>query len=90
MPWDGRVAGTGKTTTARQKAFGDLVRRYRQAAGITQEELAYSSGLHRSYIGSLEAGQRNPSLENICRLAIALKIDAADLVEGVQRKTGRK
>jgi transcriptional regulator with XRE-family HTH domain len=84
------VAGTGKGATARQRLFGDRVRQRRAELNMSQENLAHRSGLNRSYIGSLEAGERNPSLENICRLAKALKLDAADLVRGAQTKAGRR
>lgn len=84
------MAGTGKGKTARQRLFGDRVRQRRAQLNMSQENLAHRSGLNRSYIGSLEAGQRNPSLENICRLAKALKLDAADLVRGAQAKAGRR
>ena len=57
--------------------------------GLTQEALALKSGINRTYIGSLEAGERNPSLENIARLAVALGVDAADLVRGLQKLKGR-
>ena len=55
---------------------------------ISQEALALKSGINRTYIGSLESGDRNPSLENISRLATALKVDAADLVRGLQKLRG--
>jgi transcriptional regulator with XRE-family HTH domain len=55
----------------------------------SQEKLALKSGINRTYIGSLEAGERNPSLENITRLASALDVDAADLVRGLQKLAGR-
>ena len=84
------MAGTGKGETARQRLFGDRVRQRRAELNMSQENLAHRSGLNRSYIGSLEAGQRNPSLETICRLAKALKVDAADLVRGAQAKAGRR
>jgi transcriptional regulator with XRE-family HTH domain len=83
------VAGTGKGVTKRQQAFGDYVRMYRIEAGLTQEALAYEAGLNRTYVASLEAGARNPSLETIVRLALALGVDAADLVRGLQKKRGR-
>jgi transcriptional regulator with XRE-family HTH domain len=65
------------------------VRAFRHEVGVSQEALALKAGIHRTYIASLEAGQRNPSLELIARLAKALGVDAADLVEGLQRKRGR-
>ena len=84
------MAGTGKGATARQRAFGERVRARRQAAGLTQEALAHRAGVHRSYVGSLETGGRNPSLETIARLAAALEVDAAELVTGLQAVQGRR
>lgn len=83
------MAGTGKGPTPRQQEFGDRIRKRRLKLGLSQEALALKSGIHRTYIGSLEAGQRNPSLENIARLATALGVDAADLVKGLQKREGR-
>jgi transcriptional regulator with XRE-family HTH domain len=83
------VAGTGKGPTPRQQEFGDRIRARRLKLGLSQEALALHSGINRTYIGSLEAGDRNPSLENIARLAVALGIDAADLVRGLQKLKGR-
>lgn len=57
--------------------------------GMSQETLALTSGFDRSYVGALEAGWRNPSLETICRLAKALRVDASELVVGAQAKRGR-
>jgi transcriptional regulator with XRE-family HTH domain len=53
--------------------FGRAVKKLRTDKGISQEKLADLSGLHRTYIGSLERGSRNVSLENIHKLATALE-----------------
>jgi transcriptional regulator with XRE-family HTH domain len=63
----------------RRRDFGSRVRRARVAAGLSQEALAARSGLHRTYVGSVERGERNVSLENIYRLADALGVDVRDL-----------
>jgi len=83
------VAGTGKGATPRQRALGDRVRAYRNELGLSQEAFAWKAGINRTYIASLEAGQRNPSLDLVCRIAKALGVNAADLTEGLQRKRGR-
>ena len=83
------MAGTGKGPTPRQREFGDRIRKRRLKLGLSQEALALESGINRTYIGSLEAGERNPSLENVARLATALGVDAADLVKGLQKLKGR-
>lgn len=56
------------------KKFGNRVRELRITQGISQEVLAQKSGLHRTYIGSVERGERNISLINIEKISIALNI----------------
>lgn len=65
---------------AQRKGFGARVRELRLAAGISQEELAHQADLDRSYVGQVERGERNVSLDNIYRLAEALKVGAGDLL----------
>lgn len=60
--------------------FARNVRRLRTGAGLSQEELAARAGLHRTYVSSVERGQRNISLENIYALAAALGSDPRDLL----------
>jgi transcriptional regulator with XRE-family HTH domain len=57
-----------------KKLFGRAVRARRLALGISQEELAEKAGLHRTYIGDVERGQRNVSLINIIKFANALGV----------------
>jgi transcriptional regulator with XRE-family HTH domain len=60
--------------------LGLAIRHYRGERGISQEELAARAGLHRTYVGGIERGERNPSYANILRLADALEVGASDLV----------
>ena len=83
------MGGTDKGKSARQVEFGDRVRAYRQELDLSQEALALKAGINRTYVASLEAGQRNPSLDLMARLANALRIDLGDLVHGLQKKRGR-
>jgi transcriptional regulator with XRE-family HTH domain len=69
-----------------RKFFAANLRRERKMRGLSQEALAALAGLHRTYVGSVERGERNISLENIERLARALKIDPADLL---RKNSGR-
>lgn len=62
------------------REFGSRVRDRRRGRGLSQEGLAERSGLHRTYIGSVERGERNISLVNILVLADALEIEAGELV----------
>lgn len=66
-----------------RKVLGGNVRERRLALGLSQEELAGFVHLHRTYVGSVERGERNISLENIVRLASALKLKSSDLLKGV-------
>ena len=66
--------------TAVLAEFGRLVRAKREASGLSQEELAANAGLHRTYVGSVERGERNISLVNIYRLAQALGCPVSELM----------
>ena len=59
--------------------FGQRLRKLRRLRGWSQEEFALHAGLDRSYLGSVERGERNISLENISVLATALGVPAAEL-----------
>lgn len=61
-------------------AFGARVRELREQAGLSQEALAEAAGLHRTYVGSLERGERNVGIKNIYAIANALHVPASDLV----------
>lgn len=64
-----------------QRAFGLAVRGLRNERGVSQERLAELAGLHRTYVGDVERGERNVSLVNIQRLARALGVRMADLLD---------
>jgi transcriptional regulator with XRE-family HTH domain len=62
-------------------AFGKIVRHYRIRANYSQEELANRAEIHRTYIGGIERGERNPTLLMIHRLADALGIHPSLLLQ---------
>jgi transcriptional regulator with XRE-family HTH domain len=69
--------------------FGETIRAIRKSKGWSQEELAEASGLHRTYIGSIERGEQNVSLKNIKRLADALGVPIANLFASPARARKR-
>ena len=83
------MAGTGRGVTPRQRELGRRIKSRREELGLSQEALALAAGINRTYIGSLEGGHRNPSLENLCKLAASLDWDVGRLVNGLERFQGR-
>ena len=59
--------------------FGCKVREKRKFIGLSQEELADLAGVHRTYVGMIERGEKNLSLLNIYKIARALNVDVGDL-----------
>jgi len=65
-----------------RRRFAESLKRMRLEKGLSQEALADLAGLHRTYIGSVERGERNISIDNIERLAHALECDPKKLLDG--------
>ncbi len=63
------------------KKVGQNIRKYRLERGFSQEELAFESGLHRTYISSLERGKRNATIVVLGQVADALKIKPSQLLD---------
>lgn len=59
--------------------FGERIRKLRKERGFSQEDFANEVGIHRTYIGSIERGEKNPCLNNIQRMSHALKISLREL-----------
>ena len=66
------------------------MRKYRHAAGISQEALADLAGIHRTYVGDVERGERNLSLLNMVRLSSALGVRLSQVILEMERKLGHK
>lgn len=60
---------------------GANVRRLRQSAGLTQEQLAFEASIDLTYVGGIERGRRNPSLMVMARIAEALKVHPQALLD---------
>jgi transcriptional regulator with XRE-family HTH domain len=63
--------------------FGARIRQLRRNAGLSQEELAERCHMHRNYVGGIERGERNPSLQNIALLALALGVTPSELFAAI-------
>lgn len=65
------------------KRFAANLRRYRESAGISQEDLAFAAEIHRTQVSFIEGGHRMPRLDTLVKLAGALDVTPNDLLDGV-------
>ena len=72
-----------------RRQVGFNVRRLREARGWSQEDLAFESGLHRTYISGIERGARNPTVKVLGVVAVALGVPASRLLEERKRTERR-
>lgn len=68
-----------------EELFGNVLQQLRKEKGLSQEELGLESGYHRTYIGMLERGKKNPSIKTIFQLAETLKVEPSELIERIQK-----
>lgn len=71
-----------KTKPSARRIFAENLRKARLAKKLSQEDLAELANLHRTYVGSVERAERNVSIDNIERLAVALGVSPASLLRG--------
>lgn len=64
-----------------QKTLGRNLRRYREQRGLSQEDFADLVGVHRTYMGGVERGERNLTLRSLERLAATIKVDPISLLQ---------
>jgi transcriptional regulator with XRE-family HTH domain len=60
--------------------FGQNVRREREKIGLSQEKIAEKAGLHRTYIGMIERGERNVTLKKASKIADSLEVNLSKLI----------
>ena len=65
--------------TPTRKQLGKKLRELRKKSNLSQEELGFRAGIHRTYIGAIERGEQNISVDNIHKLAKALKVPVSEL-----------
>ena len=68
------------------RVLGQRIRNYRTAKGLSQEKLAELSGCHPTYIGQIERGEKNATIESIEKIAIALNVSLSTLFEKLGAK----
>ncbi len=68
------------------KALGQRIRNYRTAKGLSQERLAELAGCHPTYIGQVERGEKNATVESLARIASALDLSLSTLFEQLGTK----
>ncbi|MBI5018838.1 helix-turn-helix transcriptional regulator [Candidatus Gottesmanbacteria bacterium] len=66
--------------TPTRKQLGERIRKLRKKLGISQEELGFRAGVHRTYIGAIERAEQNVSIDTIHGIAKALKVSPKDLL----------
>jgi len=66
------------------EAFGTVLRQYREAKDLSQEDLSYASDLDRTFVSRLESGKRQPTISTIFKLADALGVSPSEMVSRVQ------
>jgi transcriptional regulator with XRE-family HTH domain len=73
-----------------RQVFATNLRRRRRAKGLSQESLAWESGVNRSYMAKIETGKTWVGLEIICKLADVLEIEPADLLRAPPRRQSKQ
>lgn len=68
------------------RAFGAAVRELREAQGVSQEDMATRCGVHRTYLGSVERGERNPSWTKVVDVARGLGVSIVELTARAEQK----
>lgn len=63
--------------------LGGNIREIRLSCSLSQEELAFDAGLDRSYVGGVERGERNLSIMNLCKIALALHTTPSNLLKDI-------
>ena len=70
------------------KVLGQRIRNYRIAKGLSQEKLAELSGCHPTYIGQIERGEKNATIESIEKISNALNVSLSTLFEMIGTQEG--
>ncbi len=72
-----------------EEAFGKVLKEIRQGHSLSQEELGFESGYHRTYISLLERGRKSPSLTTVFQLAAALGVSPSEILRRIERRVSQ-
>lgn len=75
---------TSEEISRLKECFGSCLRKMRREADLSQEELAFRAGIHRTYVSLLERGLKSPSLDVLFRICSAVGQDLKDLIAELQ------
>jgi len=75
----------GNSPISPHAAFGQVLRKHRLAAGLSQEQLGLESGVQRNFISLIETGQNQPTISTIFKLAVAMGIKPSKLITETER-----
>lgn len=89
QPKPGRPAGSRSFDPDSAAVFGDVVRAARAEAGLSQEALAAAAEIERSHFSRIERGLSQPTLFAVLKIAAALGVRAAQLVEKTERQLAK-
>ncbi|GMU61115.1 MAG: hypothetical protein AMXMBFR34_28780 [Myxococcaceae bacterium] len=73
-----------------EMAFGLVLQRVRRASDLTQEDLGFAAGVHRTYVSILERGEKSPTLSVLARLATALGTTPSVLLQEAEQELGSR
>jgi transcriptional regulator with XRE-family HTH domain len=72
-----------------EKAFGKVLKEIRHERSLSQEELGFESGYHRTYISLLERGKKSPSLNTVFQLAATLGVSPSEILRQTEARVSR-
>ena len=79
-----RLPPRARSQSSPEVAFGQVLRQIRAGRSLSQDELAFRAGYHRTYIGQLERGEKSPSLRTIYNLAKTLGMAPSEFLRKVE------